>query len=117
VDGDVDRSLVETGRQQSTAVFLAQQRMEQIKAAALKKSEPPLADITAVNFPNQGFDSMTGAERYRRNVTFTTYTAAALGLPSGGIRVDVDVFYRPITGGGVLTTERSVRLSGFLAAR
>ncbi len=33
---------VETGRQQSTAIFLAQQRMDQVKAAALIASEPPL---------------------------------------------------------------------------
>ncbi len=110
---------VETGRQQSTAVFLAQQRMEQIKAAAAKTSEPPLVDITAANFPNEGYDSISGAEKFRRAVTFTSYTGPAGGLPTGfqGIRVDVDVFYLPITATGVLTTERSVRLSSFLAAK
>jgi hypothetical protein len=31
--------------------------------------------------------------------------------------VDVDVFYRPVVGFGVLASERSVRLSALLTAR
>ena len=34
-----------------------------------------------------------------------------------GKQVDVVVFYRPVTGRGVLTTERSVSLSIYLASR
>ena len=45
---------VETGRQQSTAIFLAQQRMDQVKAAALIATEPPLANVTAAAFPAGG---------------------------------------------------------------
>ncbi len=110
---------VETGRQQSTAVFLAQQRIDQIKAAALKATEPPLANVTAANFPSEAYGSITGADKYRRTVTLTSYTGPAGGLPTGlqGIRVDVDVFYRQITTQGVLTAERSVRLSTFFTSR
>jgi len=110
---------VETGRQQSTAIFLAQQRMDQVKAAALIAGELPLANVTAGNFPAEAYGAISGAERFRRNVTLTTYVGPAGGLPAGlqGIRVDVDVFYQPITARGVLTTERSVRLSNFLTSR
>jgi prepilin-type N-terminal cleavage/methylation domain-containing protein len=109
---------VETGRQQTTAVFLAEQRMEQVKAAAAKASEPPLAYLTAGNFPADAYDSISGSAKFRRTVTLTTFTAADLGTPSGGIRVDVDVFYRQITAKGVSTsTERSVRLSHLFGSR
>ena len=109
---------VETGRQQSTAVFLAEQRMEQVKAAAAKASEPPLAYLTAGNFPAEAYGDMPGSAKFRRTVTITTFTAGALGTASGGIRVDVDVFYRQITAKGVLTSnERSVRLSHMFGSR
>lgn len=110
---------VETGRQQSTAVFLAQQRMDQVKAAGKIATEPPLANLTAANFPAEAYNSITSAAKFRRAVTFTTYVGPAGGLPTGltGIRVDVDVFYQPITARGVLTTERSVRISSFLTSR
>jgi hypothetical protein len=110
---------VETGRQQSSAIFLAQQRMDQVKAAALIASEPPLLYVTAGAFPAEPYTT-TGPLRFRRTVTLSPpYIGPAGGLPTGlqGIRVDVDVFYQPITAGGVLATERSVRLSTFLASR
>jgi type II secretory pathway pseudopilin PulG len=111
---------VETGRQQSTAVFLAQQRMDQVKAAALIASEPPLLNVTAAAFPAEGYGAFTTAPRFRRTVTISApFVGPAGGLPAGlqGIRIDVDVFYQQITSRGVLATERSVRLSGFLASR
>jgi prepilin-type N-terminal cleavage/methylation domain-containing protein len=109
---------VETGRQQTTALFLAEQRMEQVKAAAAKATEPPLAYLTSANFPAEAYGSIAGSEKFRRTVTLTTFTAADLGTPSGGVRVDVDVFYRQITAKGVLTsTERSVRLSHLFGSR
>ena len=110
---------VETGRQQSTAIFLAQQRMDQVKAAAMIATEPPLANVTPVNFPAEAYNTIPGGLNFRRRVTLTTYVGPDAGLPTGlqGIRVDVDVFYQPITARGVLTTERSVRLSTFLTSR
>jgi hypothetical protein len=99
-------------------VFLAEQRMEQVKAAAAKASEPPLAYLTAGNFPAEAYGSISGGEKYRRTVTITTFTAADLGTPSGGIRVDVEVFYRQVTAKGVLSSiERSVRLSHLFGSR
>ena len=118
---------VETGRQQSTAVFLAEQRMDQVKAAALRATTPPLGLVTAANFPNEAYGTIAcplgssncGSQKFRRTVTLTPLVAPAGGLPPGmqGIRVAVDVFYRQITAVGVLTTERSVRLSTFLTSR
>ena len=93
--------------------------MDQVKAAALIATEPPLANVTAGAFPAEAYGTITGALRFRRTVTLTSYVGPAGGLPTGlqGIRVDVDVFYQPITARGVLTTERSVRLSNFLTSR
>ena len=102
---------VEAGRQQSTAVFLAEQRIEQARDLALRT--PNLASLTAANLPAEGYGTISGAPpSYRRTTTITAN-------PSGvtGARVDVIVFYLPVTGRGVLTTERSASLSIFLANR
>jgi prepilin-type N-terminal cleavage/methylation domain-containing protein len=109
----------ETGRQQSTAVYLAEQRMDQVKAAALRASDPPFTYVTSAAFPSEAYGSITYASGFRRTVTLTPYTGPAAGLPTGvpGLRVDVTVFYRPVTAVGVLTTERSVVVSTFLVGR
>ncbi|MGH8952667.1 MAG: type IV pilus modification PilV family protein, partial [Acidimicrobiia bacterium] len=115
---------VEAGRQQSTAVFLAEQRIEQAKALAMRQTG--LAQLALANFPPttpattisgqtaiEPYGAIAGAPpSYKR-------TTAIFPNPGGvnGARVDVTVFYRPVTGRGVLTTERSVSLSIFLASR
>lgn len=103
---------VEAGRQQSTAVFLAEQRMEQAKDLAART--PNLASLTVANLPaTEAYGTIAGAPPgYRRTTTITTNPGGATGA-----RVDVAVFYRPVTGRGVLTTERSLSLSIFLANR
>ena len=103
---------VEAGRQQSTAVFLAEQRIEQAKELATRK--PNLADLTVANLPaSEAYGAITGApSSYRRTTTITTNPGGTTGA-----RVDVSVFYKPVTGRGVLATEREVRLSIFLANR
>jgi prepilin-type N-terminal cleavage/methylation domain-containing protein len=103
---------VEAGRQQSTAVFLAEQRIEQAKALAMRQTG--LVQLTVANLPaTEAYGTIAGAPpHYRRT---TTITANPGGL--NGARVDVTVFYRPVTGRGVLSTERSVSLSIFLANR
>ncbi|HME92902.1 MAG TPA: prepilin-type N-terminal cleavage/methylation domain-containing protein [Methylomirabilota bacterium] len=103
---------VEAGRQQSTAVFLAEQRIEQAKGLAMQQTG--LVQLTTANLPaTEGYGTIAGAPpRYRRTTTITNNPG---GLQ--GARVDVTVFYRPVTGRGVLTTERSVSLSIFLANR
>ncbi|HSE02581.1 MAG TPA: prepilin-type N-terminal cleavage/methylation domain-containing protein [Methylomirabilota bacterium] len=103
---------VEAGRQQSTAVFLAEQRIEQAKALAMRQTG--LVQLTVANLPaTEAYGTIAGAPpRYRRTTTITSNPG---GL--NGARVDVTVFYRPVTGRGVLTIERSVSLSIFLASR
>ncbi len=103
---------VEAGRQQSTAVFLAEQRIEQAKALAAQT--PFLASLNSTNLPaSEAYGSISGApSTYRRTTTITSNPGGTTGA-----RVDVSVFYRPVTGRGVLTTERSVSLSIFLASR
>ena len=103
---------VEAGRQQSTAVFLAEQRIEQAKELAMRQTG--LVQLTVANLPaTEAYGTITGAPpSYRRT---TAIIANAGGTP--GARVDVVVFYRPVTGRGVLTIERSVSLSIFLANR
>lgn len=103
---------VEAGRQQSTAVFLAEQRIEQAKELAMRQTG--LVQLTVANLPaTEAYGTIAGAPpRYRR-------TTAIVANPGGvlGARVDVVVFYQPVTGRGVLSTERSVSLSIFLANR
>jgi prepilin-type N-terminal cleavage/methylation domain-containing protein len=103
---------VEAGRQQSTAVFLAEHRIEQAKELAARK--PNLQDLTTANLPaTEAYGTITGAPSgYRRTTTITLNPGGTTGA-----RVDVTVFYRPVTGRGVLTTERSASLSIFLANR
>jgi len=102
---------VEAGRQQSTAVFLAEQQIEQAKDLAARL--PNLAAVTTANLPaTEAYGTITGASKYRRTTTITANPGGATGA-----RVDVSVFYKPVTGRGVLTTERTVSLSIFLANR
>src|SRR5947207_11010115 len=101
---------VETGRQQTTATFLAEQRMEQIRATAL--GDPLVAcmgftNITAACFPAQAYASIANAPGYRSTVTVTDYL---VGANIARKRVDVEVFYQPIVAWGVqVSAERSVR--------
>jgi Tfp pilus assembly protein PilV len=107
---------VETGRQQTTATFLAEQRMEQIHATALGNSLVAcmgFANITAACFPTQAYASITNAPGYRSTVTITDYV---VGGNVARKRVDVEVFYQPVVAWGVqLSAERSVRLSTLIA--
>jgi prepilin-type N-terminal cleavage/methylation domain-containing protein len=105
---------VEAGRQQSTAVFLAEQQIEQAKALAMKQTGLVQLVIGTDLPAAETYGMIAGAPpSYRRTTAVTTVTAGGFN----GKTVDVVVFYRPVTGRGVLTTERSVSLSIFLAAR
>jgi prepilin-type N-terminal cleavage/methylation domain-containing protein len=108
---------VETSRQQTTATFLAEQRLEQVHATALGNSLVAcmgFANITAACFPAQPYAGITGAPGYRSTVTITNYADPVSGVVVRK-RVDVEVFYRPIVAWGVLAAERSVRLSTLVA--
>ena len=109
---------VETGRQQTTATFLAEQRLEQIRAALLGNSLVACmgyANITNACFPAQAYGTIASAPGYRSTVNVVPLPADPLGVIHGK-RVDVEVFYQPIVAWGVLAgAERSVRLSTLIA--
>jgi prepilin-type N-terminal cleavage/methylation domain-containing protein len=105
---------VEAGRQQSTAVFLAEQQIERAKALGMRQTGL-VQLVIGTNLPaTEAYGAIPNAPpSYRR----TTAVTAAVAGGFNGKQVDVVVFYRPVTGRGVLTTERSVSLSIYLASR
>jgi prepilin-type N-terminal cleavage/methylation domain-containing protein len=108
----------ETARQQTTATFIAEQRLEQIRATALHDKDIVLAclgpdKITAACFPDQAYGSIPNAPTYRTHVTITLNPAGFTGN-----RIDVDVWYKPVVAWGVLeTAERRVTMSTLIADR
>jgi prepilin-type N-terminal cleavage/methylation domain-containing protein len=105
----------ESSRLETAATFLAEQRLEQVRASALGYSLVGcvgFANITAACFPAQGYATgVTNMPAYRSAVTITDFTVDGKITSK---RVDVEVFYRPFAASGALATERSVRLSTFI---
>jgi type II secretory pathway pseudopilin PulG len=95
---------VAVGKQQTTAIFLAEQRMEQIKGT-------DFASITAANFPNEAYGAATLPAGYRRTVVLTNNP----GGMTNAVRADVSVFYQPILAFGVLAAERQVTTSSVVS--
>jgi prepilin-type N-terminal cleavage/methylation domain-containing protein len=105
---------VEAGRQQSTAVFLAEQQIERAKALGMRQTGLVQLVIGTDLPAAEAYGSIPNAPpSYRRTTAITPAVAGGFN----GKQVDVVVFYRPVTGRGVLTTERSVSLSIYLASR
>jgi prepilin-type N-terminal cleavage/methylation domain-containing protein len=104
---------LEAGRQQTTAAFLAEQRIEQLKAGALNN----FLNVTTAAYPSEAYGSISNngnpMPSYRRTVSIVE---APDGLADTKL-VEVTVFYRPVVGFGVLAAERQVRLSALLTDR
>ena len=101
---------VAAGQQQTTAAFLAEGRLEDIKAFALSTAGTQgWANVTAGNFPDEAYGVITNYTRYRRTTTITDSTITTK-------RVTVSVFWIPV---GIASTnaERSVTFSVLLASR
>lgn len=103
------------GQQETTAVFLAEQRLEDVKAFALSTAAAQgFANVTSANFSQETYGTIPGAAGttylgYRRTVTITD--------PSPTMkRVTVDVFYKPIAVAST-TQEKQVSLSTVLRQR
>jgi prepilin-type N-terminal cleavage/methylation domain-containing protein len=95
---------VEVGKSQSTAVFLAEQKLEQIKADAM-------TNFAAMGpYNTEAYGDITGYPRHRRTVTVTTATATTK-------LVSVSVFYQLQGSYGVALQEREVRLDAIVAQR
>jgi prepilin-type N-terminal cleavage/methylation domain-containing protein len=93
---------VAVGRQQTTALFLAEQRLEQVRAMALVDFDR----VTSANFPAE--ESVPGHPEYRRHVDFTF----GPGGVARAVRVQVTVAYQPIT-----TGPRTVTLATVVSRR
>lgn len=104
---------LEAGRQQTTAAFLAEQRIEQLKAGALNN----FLNVTTATYPSEAYGNISNngnpMPSYRRTVSIVE---APGGLADTKL-VEVTVFYRPVVGFGVLAAERQVRLSALLTDR
>jgi Tfp pilus assembly protein PilV len=102
---------VATGQQQTTAAFLAEQKLEDIKAFALSTaSGQGWGNITTTAFPAEGYNSISGYPAYRRATTITTPSATTK-------RITVDVFWFPVGVAQSNNAERSVTVSVVLASR
>lgn len=110
---------VETGRRQSTAVFLAEQKIEQIKAWSLSSAaNQGFATVvagatcfTAANGPcaQDNFNTIPGYPEYQRIVTVDPGPTATTRL------VRVQVQYRRVTAQAVLTSGQQVDIATLIA--
>jgi prepilin-type N-terminal cleavage/methylation domain-containing protein len=103
---------VEAGKGETTAAFLAEQRLEWLKALALTNwTSPTLVAGTTT----EGYGSMADAALYRRVTTITDSPGGACGPNCKLVRVTV--FYRPVTGEGQLDQERRLDVVTMLVTR
>ena len=118
---------VESGRRQSTAVFLAEQKIEQIKAWSLGSAvNQGFAQVIAgggcfvAGGPcnNDAFNTIPGYPEYNRTVTITVCLAAPCPVPLTTTTrlVRVQVQYRRVTDRGTLTGGQQVDIATILAS-
>lgn len=107
-------SAIQSGRQSSTAVFLALQRLEEIKAfAASPDPARGFDNVTGANFAAEAYAAISGYSQYRRQVTI----ADSAPVPANTKVVQVTVFYRPATEMGLAANETAVSISTLIAWR
>ncbi len=102
---------VEVGRGETAAVFLAEQRLELLKSAAL---EDWSSALLAAGIVVEAYGTIAGAAPYRRETVVADHVGreCATGAPPTVTckRVRVTVSYRPVSGGGGPGHERRVDL-------
>lgn len=114
---------------ETAAVFLAEQRIEQLRAVAMTDfAAASLGAGTTTEHCVAGHvagstaacqGGASGGPAYTRNTTITDVTAG-VGCPTVPLsckQVDVSVSYRPVTSAGQLDQVRSVRLVTVLGPR
>ena len=120
---------VETGRRQSTAVFLAEQKIEQIKAWGLSTAANQgfltvIAGGTCFTSAappgpcaNDAFNSIPGYPEYSRTVTITACVVAPCPAPLTTTTrlVRVQIQYRRVTTGAVLASGTQVDIATLIA--
>ena len=108
---------VEVGRGETTATFLAEQRLELLKSLALTDWSSALL---VAGTTREGYGTLAGAPPYRRDTTISDWggpgcaDAAPAAVTCKTVRVAV--YYR-ITSGGGTGQERRVELLTVLALR
>lgn len=100
-------AFLEAGRHQTLAVFLAQQRLEQVKATAVWNFD----GLTSTGFPVE--DPVSDHPTYRRTVHITPLPA---GL-ANAVRVQVTVAYLPVATALTARRERTVTLATVMSRR
>ena len=103
---------MDTGRRQSTADFLAEQKIEEIKAWSLAPAPRGFDNVPICNpsctglsgalavFNLEGFNSISGYGDYSRTVVIDQ-----TGYPANIKRVRVTASYRQVTGGTQVSVE------------
>jgi type II secretory pathway pseudopilin PulG len=120
---------METGRQESTATYLAQDKMERIKSWSLSTSPIPVQQGFGTILPagtcfaagtgacaTENYGTIAGYPGYRRVVTVLADPDTPAPPNHTRTRVTVQVFYTP-EGDNVQTAERGVSMSTVLALR
>lgn len=125
---------VAEGNQMSTATFLAEQRIEQVRNATWNTTTtgdcigvgaPPAptggntcSGSNATTFPNE--TPVTGFTGYNRTTSITDCSTGAgcAGVVNAGMRlVTVAVTYRPLTGSGVSPTTKTVSVDWLVSQK
>jgi Tfp pilus assembly protein PilV len=102
---------VEGSRGTSTAVFLAEQKLEQVRAFVVSTDAAQgFANLTSSSFPAES--SITGYPNFRRTVTITANAGGNADLQL----ITVTVFYKPIKSTG-LSAETSMTVNSLVARR
>lgn len=103
---------VEVGRGETTAAFLAEQRLEWLKSMALTHWRSASLEAGTTT---EDYGSIADAALYRR---VTTITDSPGGACTASCKlVQVTVFYRPVTGQGQLDQERRLDVVTMLVTR
>jgi len=103
---------VEMGKGETTAAFLAEQRLEWLKALALSNWTSAALEAGTTT---EGYGSMADAALYRR---VTTITDRPGGMCAASCKlVQVTIFYRPVTGQGQVDQERRLDVVTLLVTR
>lgn len=122
---------VATGRGETAAVFLAEQRLEQLKAqamtnfAALAAGAPTTEYCLSGNIGGGSTNCQAtpvAGPSYTRTTTITDIVDGSAGcpappLPVGCKEVRVQISYRPVTSSGDLSQQRTVDVFTVLAPR
>lgn len=111
---------VETGRGETAATFLAEQRLEQLKALALADwSNAALNAGTTTEYCPTNGSACTGTPTtgFYRRVTTIADNPGGTGCTANCKRITVQVFYRPVTGRADVSQEREVMIVAVVVPR